>query len=385
MNASGVATVQQPRQGVTAETEANTCSIVALIPAHNEAAGIRATIDSLARQTRRADRVVVIADNCSDDTAGIAADAGAEVFVTAGNRHKKAGALNQALAEVLPTLGPSDAVLVMDADSTLAAEFLAVAVELLTHDAGLGAVGGVFLGTPGHGLIGQFQRNEYVRYAREIGRQRGRVMVLTGTASLLRVAALRDVARFRRDGHGGPSHRVYDTAALTEDNELTLALKTLGWRLVSPPACQVHTDVMGSWRDLWNQRMRWQRGALENLRSYGCTRITLRYWLQQVGMAVGVLALQLYLLVLLMTLAVGHLQVRPFWIAVGVVFLLERLVTVWSAGRRGRLLAFPLVVELAYDLFLQGVFVRSLIDIALRREAQWGTAARRQTLALERR
>ncbi len=356
-------------------------SVVALVPAHNEAAGIRATLESLSRQSRQADRVVVIADNCTDDTAGIAAEAGAEVFVTVGNRHKKAGALNQALAQILPTLCPDDAVLVMDADSTLAPEFLAVADELLADDAGLGAVGGVFLGTPQHGLIGQLQRNEYARYAREIGRQRGRVMVLTGTASLLRVAALREVACLRRDEQSG---QVYDTAALTEDNELTLALKTLGWRLVSPPACEVYTDVMGSWRDLWNQRMRWQRGALENLRSYGFTRITARYWFQQVGMAVGVLALQLYLLVLATTLAVGHLQARPFWIGVGVVFLLERLVTAWSAGRWGRLLALPMVIEMAYDMFLQAVFVRSLIDIALGREARWGTAARRLTLSLER-
>jgi cellulose synthase/poly-beta-1,6-N-acetylglucosamine synthase-like glycosyltransferase len=355
--------------------------ITVLVPAHNEATGIRATLESLAQQTRPADRVVVVADNCSDDTAGIAADAGAEVFVTVANRAKKAGALNQALAQVLPTLRPNDAVLVMDADSTLTAEFLAVAAELLADDAGLGAVGGVFLGTPAYGLIGQLQRNEYARYAREIGRQRGRVMVLTGTASLLRVAALRDVARSRSHGRSG---QVYDTAALTEDNELTLALKTLGWRLVSPSACQVHTDVMGSWRDLWKQRMRWQRGALENLRCYGFTRITARYWLQQVGMAVGVLALQLYLLVLITTLAVGHLHARPFWVGVGVVFLLERVVTVWSTGPRARLLALLMVIELAYDLFLQVVFVRSLIDIALRREAQWGTATRRHALALER-
>jgi poly-beta-1,6-N-acetyl-D-glucosamine synthase len=366
---------------VPAEAEAERSNIVALVPAHNEAAGIRATLESLARQTRRADRVVVIADNCTDDTAGIAADTGADVFVTVGNQHKKAGALNQALAKILPTLRPNDAVLVMDADSTLSAEFLAAAAELLTVDVGLGAVGGVFLGTPDHGLVGQLQRNEYMRYAREIGRQRGRVMVLTGTASLLRVAALRDIAQFRSDRKSG---QVYDTAALTEDNELTLALKTLGWRLVSPPACKVVTDVMSSWRDLWNQRMRWQRGALENLRSYGFTRITIRYWLQQVGMAVGVLALQLYLLVLIATLAVGHIQASPFWVGVGVVFLLERLVTVWSAGSWGRLLAFPMVIEMAYDMFLQAVFVRSLIDIALRREARWGTAARRQTLALER-
>jgi cellulose synthase/poly-beta-1,6-N-acetylglucosamine synthase-like glycosyltransferase len=353
--------------------------IVALVPAHNEAAGIGATLDSLAEQTRPADRLVVIADNCTDHTAGIAAAAGAEVIVTAGNRHKKAGALNQALGELLPTLHPDDAVLVMDADSTLAAEFLEIAERHLAADPGLGAVGGVFYGTPGHGLIGQLQRNEYARYAREIGRQRGRVMVLTGTASLLRVAALRDVSKSRAGYRAG---QVYDTSALTEDNELTLALKTLGWRLVSPTGCRVHTDVMSSWRDLWCQRMRWQRGALENLRSYRFTRITARYWAQQVGMAVGVLALQLYLLVMIVNLALGHANVRPIWLVVGVVFVAERLVTVWTAGRRARVVALPMLIEMGYDVLLQAVFVRSLFDLATGREAHWGTAARRQVLAL---
>ena len=179
-----------------------------------------------------------------------------------------------------------------------------------------------------------------------------------------------------------------DTDASQVTNELvrmlTLALKTLGWRLVSPSVCRVTTDVMGSWRDLWNQRMRWQRGALEDLRCYGLTRVTARYWLQQVGMAVGVLALQLYLLVTIATLALGHLRAQPFWMAVGAVFLLERLVTVWSGGPRGRLIACPLVVELGYDMFLQAVFVRVLFDIASRRKANWGTAARRRVPALAR-
>ena len=36
----------------------------------------------------------------------------------------------------------------------------------------------------------------------------------------------------------GPPGKVYDTLALTEDNELTLALKSLGARMTSPPQCR---------------------------------------------------------------------------------------------------------------------------------------------------
>ena len=46
------------------------------------------------------------------------------------------------------------------------------------------------------------------------------------------------------------------------------------------------------------------------------------------------------------------------------IFVVERVVTVWAAGWRGRALAAPLVIELGYDLVLQAVYVKSLIDIA---------------------
>jgi cellulose synthase/poly-beta-1,6-N-acetylglucosamine synthase-like glycosyltransferase len=55
---------------------------------------------------------------------------------------------------------------------------------------------------------------------------------------------------------------VYDTVALTEDNELTIALKSLGALMISPAQCTVITELMPSWRTLWSQRLRWQRGAL---------------------------------------------------------------------------------------------------------------------------
>lgn len=52
--------------------------IAVLIPAHNEGSGVRATIDSIATQLRPQDRILVVADNCSDDTAAVAVACGAE-------------------------------------------------------------------------------------------------------------------------------------------------------------------------------------------------------------------------------------------------------------------------------------------------------------------
>jgi len=54
-------------------------SVAILMPAHNEAAGITTAIASVLPQLRPGDRLLVVADNCSDDTAGVARAAGAEV------------------------------------------------------------------------------------------------------------------------------------------------------------------------------------------------------------------------------------------------------------------------------------------------------------------
>jgi len=349
-------------------------TITVLVPAHDEADRIAQTLRSLAEQHRPVDRVVVIADNCTDDTAAIARREGADVVETVGNTDKKAGALNQVLDGLLAgggLLDDRDLVLVADADSTLAPEFTATAVATLDADAQVGAVGGIFLGEPGLGLIGALQRNEYERYRRQIGRRADDALVLTGTATLHRVDVLRQLLALRG--------QVYDTRALTEDNEITLAIKTLGYRCVSPQACTVVTEVMPTWRDLWRQRLRWQRGALDNLRAYGLTRVTAPYVLQQAGMGLGVVAMWLYLALTAHLALTGQLGLHPWWTPLGLVFVAERVLTVWRRGVRARLLALVLVIEWAYDLVLQAVLVRALVDIVLGRRADWHHVPSAQT------
>jgi cellulose synthase/poly-beta-1,6-N-acetylglucosamine synthase-like glycosyltransferase len=353
--------------------------LTVLVPAHDEALTIAATLESLRSQTRPPDRVVVVADNCTDDTAKIARANEAEVFTTVGNTDKKAGALNQALAELFGKISARDVVMVMDADSVIAPEFLETAMGRLEADPDLIAVGGVFYGEPGGGLVGQLQRNEYTRYQRVISRRLGKVFVLTGTASLFRTYALKAVADSRAQLLPGDAGRVYDTLALTEDNEMTLSLKTLGAKMVSPMQCRVTTELMPNLRALWRQRMRWQRGALENIGAYGLTRATLRYWLQQIGIGYGTLALNAYLLLMTITLlAADSFEFVWFWAAIGSIFVVERVVTVWPAGWRARLLALPLFIEIAYDLVLQAVYVKSLFDIATGRAAGWNYVPRQE-------
>jgi cellulose synthase/poly-beta-1,6-N-acetylglucosamine synthase-like glycosyltransferase len=347
-------------------------TVTVLIPAHNEEASLPQTIASLKSQSHGPDRIIVVADNCTDATIRLAHEAGVEVFESVANSHKKAGALNQVLRMILPQQGDNDVVMVMDADTQLDDGFLANAVVRFVRDRALIAVGGLFYGEGGHGLIGQFQRNEYIRYSRQMRRRRGRVFVLTGTASLFRPVALRTIADSRGRTIPGTSGDVYDTASLTEDNELTIAIKSLGGLMVSPQDCTVVTELMPSWRTLWNQRLRWQRGALENIGAYGVTAPTMRYWAQQLGIGYGVIALGAYFALVLLTVVSLETWIWfPFWLGLGMLFTLERLITVWKGGWKARILAIALLPELFFDLFLNLVYVKGVVDLSFGREARW--------------
>ena len=339
--------------------------ITVLIPAHNEVGCIVDALYSVWTQSHLPDQVIVVADNCSDGTAAVARIWEAEVYETMGNTHKKAGALNQALDNILPDLRDEDAVLVMDADSFLDEKFVEHALSKLSCGS-YGGVGGTFSGRSGGGFVGMLQRNEFARYARDVNRRKGKVLCLTGTAALLQVGALKRVAASR------PSGEVYDTEVLTEDFELTLRLGHLGYKVVSPKECTLSTEVMETWGDLARQRLRWKRGAVENLIQYGLTRVTLEHWARQFVTILGVIVTVLYLSTLFWAVAVQHsLQFYPVWIAVTAIFVAERAVSVRRRGWRMSLLATTLVVEMPFDLFLQAVNVKAYWQAIFKSERSW--------------
>lgn len=348
--------------------------VTVVIPAHNEAEGIAACVESLHRQTRRPDRIVVVADNCTDETALIAERAGAEVIVTSGNEHKKAGALNQALDAIVPELAGHDGVLIMDADTTVSPEFIEVALRTLDDDPDAGGVSSVFIGREARSLLGEMQRMEYFRYGRDLRRNGDQAFVMSGTASVFRVSALREV-RSARDGRILPEgDGYYDVYSLTEDNELTFALKTLGRTCPAPGVTSV-TDVMEDLPSLYHQRHRWYLGALRNLRNYGLrlpVHLRWLYWRQQLGLCLSALTVTLILASLTLGLVLQTpWSWSPLWLIPTAVLFLERVTTVWRMGVRQRIIAALLVPELLFALFLVGTFVMAFADFVRGRKGTW--------------
>lgn len=95
-----------------------------LIPAHNEAAGIAGTIGSIQAAAPAGARLLVVADNCEDDTAARAREAGAEVIERNDPaRRGKGFALGFARERLAGD--PPEVVVVIDADCRVAEDGIA--------------------------------------------------------------------------------------------------------------------------------------------------------------------------------------------------------------------------------------------------------------------
>ena len=108
--------------------------IAVLIPAHDEAEGIAATINSILPQLKPGDRLIVVADNCTDDTARIARMNGAEAIERHDLSHRGKGyALDFGIRFIAQD--PPDVVVIIDADCSIRDNTFNKLVEYsLRHD-----------------------------------------------------------------------------------------------------------------------------------------------------------------------------------------------------------------------------------------------------------
>ncbi|NET56382.1 MAG: glycosyltransferase family 2 protein [Symploca sp. SIO2E6] len=104
-----------PSSSETAVTEGTQTRMAVLVPAHDEASVIGTTLEKLLPQLTTQDQLVVIADNCSDQTAEIARNLGATVIERQDlERRGKGYALDYGL-NFLET-EPPEVVVIVDAD-----------------------------------------------------------------------------------------------------------------------------------------------------------------------------------------------------------------------------------------------------------------------------
>jgi cellulose synthase/poly-beta-1,6-N-acetylglucosamine synthase-like glycosyltransferase len=94
-------------------------SLAVLIPAHNEQQGLPATLRSVQAQLKDTDRIVVIADNCTDHTAAVAREHGAIAIERQDAVKRGKGYALDFGMRYLENHNPPEVVIIVDADCLL--------------------------------------------------------------------------------------------------------------------------------------------------------------------------------------------------------------------------------------------------------------------------
>lgn len=330
-----------------------------LIPAHDEAATIAATIDALQSQRNDLVDILVVADNCTDATAQIARVHGAEVLERHDEERRGKGfALAAGRDWIARRDVQPEVVIVIDADCRLLPGSIAALVgEAMESARPIQAVNLIEADLAAAPMV---QISGFAMLVKNLYRSRGMqrlggAALLTGTGMAFPwpIFAAADLA----------------TGSIVEDLGLGIALTEQGLapRLVTTAGVR---SAPADMRDALAQRSRWEHGFLSMLTSRalpligaGITRRSLPTLLLGLHLAVPPLALLLgtssVILAGLLIVAMLGWGAAPF-VALAIVLALALLLTmvVWlTAGRDwlapGALAQVPLYLVWKLPMYLR--------------------------------
>jgi len=232
---------------------------MAIIPAHNEATVVGNLIESLKKQNypKELYDIYVIADNCTDNTAEIARNAGAIVYERFDDTKKTKGfAMQWFLNQKIEEDAPYDAFCVFDADNIVDENFLKAMNKKLCQgedvvqgyrdiknptDSWISAGYAIFYWT----------MNRFYHLARY---NLGLSPLINGTGFMVKFNVIKPEG--------------WNTKTLTEDIEFSLkriiAGKKLGWATDAI----VYDEQPVGFKQSWSQRTRWTVGHIQCMKEY---------------------------------------------------------------------------------------------------------------------
>lgn len=232
---------------------------MAIIPAHNEEAVVSNLIESLKHQTydKELYDIYVIADNCTDNTAKVARDAGAIVLERYDPDHKTKGyALQWFLKQKIEENADYDAFFVFDADNIVDKNFIINMNKKLCQ--GEEVVQGYrdiknptdnWI-TAGYALFYWTMHRLYHLARYNVGLS----PLLNGTGFMVKF----DVVK--------PNG--WETETLTEDIEFSLKSIIQGKKLGWATDAIVYDEQPTSFKQSWSQRSRWTVGHMQCVKRY---------------------------------------------------------------------------------------------------------------------
>jgi cellulose synthase/poly-beta-1,6-N-acetylglucosamine synthase-like glycosyltransferase len=337
--------------------------VAVLVPAHNESTEISATLKAIFPQLIQGDRLMVVADNCTDDTAAMARALGAEVVERQDlSQRGKGFALDFGVRHLCAD--PPDVLLIIDADCHLGSGSLRILANLaMTTQRPVQAL---YLMTAPSGAGLGLRIAEFAwrvkNWTRPLGWMRlgGPCHLMgTGMAFPWSIAAHMSLA----NGH------------LVEDMKLGIDLALQGMPPVFCPNARVTSEFPSGERAARTQRTRWEHGHLGMIVSYvpkllwqGLRRMSSATLILGLDLLVPPLALLAGLLFLMICLALAlylYAKATVFLIVIILVQLVFSLSIFLAWMRWGRevvslseLLSIPTYIAGKLPVYLAFLFSR---------------------------
>ena len=230
-----------------------------IIPAHNEEAVIANLVESLKNlnYSKELYDIYVIADNCTDNTAEVARNAGAIVYERFDEKKKTKGfALQWFLGQKIEEDAPYDAFCIFDADNIVDVNFLKAMNKKLCQ--GENVVQGYrdiknpsdnWI-TAGYAIF-YWTMNRFYHLARY---NLGLSPLLNGTGFMVRFDIIKSTG--------------WDTKTLTEDIEFSLKNIIEGVKLGWATDAIVYDEQPTQFKQSWSQRSRWTVGHIQCMKEY---------------------------------------------------------------------------------------------------------------------
>ena len=332
-----------------------------LVPAHNEAGGIYPVLQGLLPQLTDRDRLIVIADNCTDDTAAIARSVGATVIERHNTEQRGKGyALNYGMDYLAGD--PPDVVAIVDADCLMRSGSLAqISALAMRQQRPIQAL--YLLEQPAHpkprdGVSAfAFKVKNLVRPK---GLHRlGFACLLTGTGMAFPWSILRDAE--------------LASGNIVEDMQLGIDLTIAG----QPPYFCETATVIGLLPQqetaATSQRTRWEHGHLQTLQTQvpallkqAIAKKRLDLAVMALDLAIPPLSLLVMLWLVMMAIAVGVALLTNAWLpavlfAIEGGLLLSATLVAWAKFGRADLPALTLVAIPLYMLWKIPLYLKFLI------------------------
>lgn len=233
---------------------------MAIIPAHNEEAVVGNLIESLKNQNYNKELydIYVIADNCTDNTAKVAREAGAIVYERYNETEKTKGyALDWFLQQKIKEDAPYDAIFIFDADNIVDKNFITAMNKKLCQ--GEDVVQGYrdiknptdnWI-TSGYALF-YWTMHRFYHLARY---NLGLSPMLNGTGFMVSFDIIKE-------------NNGWKTVTLTEDIEFSLQRILKGKRLGWATEAIVYDEQPTGFKQSWSQRSRWTVGHMQCMKEY---------------------------------------------------------------------------------------------------------------------